>query len=174
VGFYFVEAGMDAAKIQKLIEALTSSGQCRIILTGPGAESRRYIANTILDELALESNSVQDILIVVEEDKHLDDMLDLQQILTLSRGQKYPCLIRPPDVDKLLGALDSLTKDPMEDFKRLIDSIGPDQKQFVLGIPNKRNSGRTLLNGATGSERKLHAKKGSAKAHDPRVKRRGY
>lgn len=165
---------MNAAKIQELIAALTSSGQCRIILTGPNAESRRYIANTILDELALESDSVQDIVIVVEEEKHLDDMLNLQQILTLSRGQKYPGLIRPPDVDKMLGAIDAFTTDPMDSFKRLIDSIGPDQKQFVLGIPNKRNSGRTLLNGATGGERKLHAKKGSAKAHDPRIKRRGY
>jgi hypothetical protein len=165
---------MNAAKIQKLIEALTSSGQCRIILTGPGAESRRYIANSILDELALESNSVQDILIVVEEEKQLDIMLDMRQILTLARGHKYPGLIRPPDVDKVLGAMESFTKDPMGDFRRLIDSIGPDQKQFVLGIPDKRNYGRTLLNGATGSERHLHSKKGSAKAHDPRTRRRGY
>jgi len=165
---------MNAAKIQELIKALTSSGSCRIILTGPGAEGRRYIANTILDELALESKSVQDIVIVVEEEKHLDAMVNMQQILALHRGRKYPGLIAPPDVDDMIDALDGLTRDPMEGFKQLIDSINPDSKQFVLGIPSKRNSGRTLLTGETGSERKAHAKKGSAKAHDPRVRRRGY
>lgn len=165
---------MNAARLKELIEALSADGGTRITLTGPNAGSRVGVVKAILDEAAVANGKINDIIVVVEDEHLLKQLTFDQVILPLGRDVKfrgYPGLIQREDVDSILDALEPMTLNQIH-FEDLIKKITPADKHLMIGI--KQKPSRTLLNGATGSERHLHSKKGSAKAHDPRTRRRGY